>query len=82
MWWTIGREMSSQGLWDLSRMENGDITAAELLVPRWELDTKGRIIIEPKDKIRDRTGKSPDHADALLLAYFSGAKPRIRIRGG
>lgn len=82
MWWTIGREMSSQGLWDLSRMENADITAAELLQPRWELDTKGRIIVEPKDKIRARTGKSPDHADALLLSYFSGAKPRIRILGG
>lgn len=81
MWWTIGREMSSQGLWDLSKMENADITAAELLQPRWELDTKGRIIIEPKDKIRDRTGKSPDHADALLLAYYSGVKPRIRILG-
>lgn len=81
MWWTIGREMSAQGLWDLSRMENADITAAELLQPRWELDTKGRILVEPKDKIRARTGKSPDHADALLLAYFSGAKPRIRILG-
>lgn len=81
MWWTIGREMSAQGLWDLSKMENADITAAELLQPRWELDTKGRIIIEPKDKIRDRTGKSPDHADALLLSYYSGVKPRIRILG-
>lgn len=81
MWWTIGREMSSQGLWDLSRMENADITAAELLQPRWELDTKGRILVEPKDRIRARTGKSPDHADALLLAYYSGAKPRIRILG-
>jgi hypothetical protein len=81
MWWTVAREMSAQGAWDLSRMENGDVTAAELLVPRWELDTKGRIIIEPKDKIRERIGKSPDHADALLLAFFNGAKPRIRVLG-
>jgi hypothetical protein len=28
-------------------------------------------VIEPKDKIRERTGgKSPDDADALLLAYY------------
>ena len=79
MWWTIGRELSAQGGWDLSRMDNGDITAAQLLVPRWELDTKGRIIVEPKDKIRERIGRSPDNADALLLAYFNGAKPRIRV---
>ena len=63
------------------RMENAEITCAELLQPRWELDSKGRIIVEPKDKIRDRTGKSPDHADALLLAYYSGVKPRLRILG-
>lgn len=81
MWWTIGRELSAQGGWDLSRMDNGDITAAQLLVPRWELDTKGRIIVEPKDKIRERIGRSPDNADALLLAYFNGAKPRIRVLG-
>ena len=80
MWWTIGREMSAQGLWDLSQMENADITAAELLMPRWSLDTKGRILVEPKDEIRKRYGgKSTDHSDALLLAYFNGATPRIRI---
>lgn len=82
MWWTIGREMSSQGLWDLSKMENGDTTCAQLLQPRWELDSKGRILVEPKDKIRERLGRSPDNADALLLAYFSGVKPRIRILQG
>lgn len=81
MWWTIGRELSAQGGWDLSKMDNGDITAAQLLVPRWDLDTKGRIIVEPKDKIRERIGRSPDNADALLLAFFNGAKPRIRVLG-
>lgn len=81
IWWTIGREMSAQGLWDLSKMENQEITCAQLLQPRWELDSKGRILVEPKDKIRDRTGRSPDNADALLLAFYSGVKPRIRILG-
>lgn len=79
MWWEIGREMSAGGLWDLSQMENADITAAELLQPRWFLDTKGRIQIEPKDDIRDRTGKSPDHADALLMAFYQGSTPRMRF---
>lgn len=81
MWWTLGRELSAQGGWDLSRMENADITCAQLLQPRWDLDTKGRILVEPKDKIRDRTGRSPDNADALLLAYYNGATPRIRFLG-
>jgi hypothetical protein len=80
MWWNIGREMSSSGAWDLSKMENADDTCAQLLMPRWDLDSKGRIRVELKDDIRKRLGgKSPDSADSLLLAYASGLRPRIRI---
>ncbi len=79
MWWEIGREMSAQGLWDLSSMENADIACAQLLWPRWFLDLQGRIQVESKDDIIKRNGRSPDNADALLLSYFSGATPRIRI---
>ncbi len=81
MWWTIGRELSAQGGWDLSQMDNADITAAQLSQPRWDLDSKGRIRVEPKDDIRDRTGRSPDNADALLLAFYKGVRPRLRILG-
>lgn len=79
MWWTIGRELSANGGWDLSQMENADVTCAELLESRWDLDTAGRIKIEAKDEIRKRLGKSPDHADALLLAYFNGGTARMRF---
>jgi hypothetical protein len=80
LWWNIGREMSSSGAWDLSKMESADDTCAQLLMPRWDLDSKGRIRVELKDDIRKRlSGKSPDSADALLLAYASGLRPRIRI---
>lgn len=81
MWWNLGRELSAQGGWDLSKMENADNTCAQLLQPRWQLDSKGRIQVEPKDDIRKRTGRSPDNADALLLAYHNGATPRIRFMG-
>ena len=80
MWWTLGRDLSASGGWDLSQMENADITCAELLQPRWDLDTSGRIRIESKDEIRKRmSGRSTDHADALLLAYYIGATPRMRF---
>lgn len=79
LWWVVGRLLSSSRGWDLSTMDNADRTVAELLEPRWELDLSGRIKIESKDDIRDRTGgRSPDHADALLLAYF---KPRHNLTG-
>jgi hypothetical protein len=79
LWWVVGRQLSSSRGWDLSAMDNADRTVAELLEPRWELDLSGRIKIESKDDIRERTGgRSPDHADALLLAYF---RPRHNLTG-
>lgn len=79
MWWNTARELSASGGWDLSKMENGDNTCAQLLWPRWFLDSKGRIQVEDKKQIISRNGRSPDNADALLLAFHNGATPRIRF---
>lgn len=70
LWWEVGRLASEQRTWDLSQMENADATIAQLLEPRYELDLKGRIKVELKDEIRKRIGRSPDNADALLLAFY------------
>ncbi|HET6634956.1 MAG TPA: hypothetical protein VFH77_07990 [Streptomyces sp.] len=78
LWWEIGRGLSERGGWDLSAADNADATVAQLLEPRWDTDPQGRIRVEPKDEIRKRLGRSPDNADALLLAYFSGARTRMR----
>jgi hypothetical protein len=74
IWWEVGRLRSQDRAWDLSGMDNADRTLAELLEPRYELDTSGRIKVESKDDIRERLkGRSPDHADALLLAFYTSA---------
>lgn len=36
----------------------------------YTLDTKGRRVVWPKEKIKDILGRSPDDADAVLLAYY------------
>ncbi len=72
LWWEVGRLSSERREWDLSVMDNADTTIAQLLEPRWDLDPKGRIRVEPKDDIRERLGRSPDNADALLLAFYGG----------
>lgn len=67
MWWR-GRELSRLGQWDLGTLD--EATLAELCTPRYEiLDSTGKLKIEPKDEVRARLGKSPDRADALLLAF-------------
>jgi len=78
LWWSLGRGLSESGGWDLSVMENADATVAQLLEPRWSVDPRGRIKVEPKDDVRARLGRSPDNADALLLAFYAAASPSIR----
>ncbi|MGQ5576758.1 hypothetical protein [Streptomyces sp. ECR3.8] len=78
IWWEIGRSLSERQGWDLSQMANADTTVAQLLEPLWEVDAQGRIFVEPKDEIRKRLGRSPDNADALLLAFYSGTRTRVR----
>lgn len=81
MWWDVGRLHSQDRLWDLSSMANADATVAQLLEPRWSVGPGGRIRIEKKDEIRKRLSRSPDNADALLLAFYSppmSPAPRVR----
>lgn len=49
----------------------------ELCAPFYGYDRKGRMILEPKDDIKERIERSPDEADALALtfAYAVAAKP-------
>jgi hypothetical protein len=70
LWWECGRLAAADRAMDLSRMDNADATVAQLLETRYSHDLKGRVKVEPKDDIRARLGRSPDNADALLLAYY------------
>ena len=43
-------------------------TWEELSEPGYTYDSKGRLVVEAKDKIKARLGRSPDGADAVCLA--------------
>lgn len=68
MWWEIGRELSRHELWDLRAID--DECAVELETPKYLIKTGGRIQVEDKDEVKKRLGRSPDDADALLLAFY------------
>lgn len=75
LWWT-GRELSRAGAWDLSAV--ADDVIGELVEARWfETRTNSRVQVEEKKEIRRRLGRSPDNADALLLAYYEPARPAV-----
>ena len=51
---------------------------AELVGIEWTVTSAGKIIMEPKDKIKQRIGRSPNFADALSLTFAEkGVEPRI-----
>lgn len=73
LWWDLARVNCQDHLWDLS--EHDDELIKELIAPKYKLDSRGRIKVEPKDETRKTIGRSPDTADALLLAYYEPPPP-------
>lgn len=68
IWWDIGRELSRLGRWQLEAVD--DDTIAQLVAPKYSIKANGLIKVEPKDEVRKRLGRSPDDADALLMAFY------------
>lgn len=46
---------------------------ADLVAPKYSLDSQGRRVVEPKDRTKKRLGRSPDRADAVLMAFAPAA---------
>ena len=45
--------------------------AADLSTPHWKTMPGGSIVIESKDEIKKRIGRSPDKGDAVCLAFWA-----------
>lgn len=60
-----------------------DALAAQLSLPRWFTSERGKIRLERKDELARRGVPSPDHADALALAFrpVSQGDPIIKLVG-
>jgi hypothetical protein len=48
----------------------------------YKVNSKGQILIQSKDEIRSETGRSPDEADALMLAFLDPLEAPARKKGG
>ena len=58
-----------------------EILQADLSAPTYGYTAgKGLKILEPKDKLKERIGRSPDLADALALTFASPVAPRLEPR--
>lgn len=69
MWWMVREALDPAGAIRLA-LPPDERLAADLRMPTWQL-TSGGILIESKDDIRERLGRSPDSADALAHALIA-----------
>jgi phage terminase large subunit len=50
-------------------LDEDEQLAADLVAPRYRLDSRGRRVVEAKDDTKKRLGRSPDRADGILLTF-------------
>jgi hypothetical protein len=50
-------------------LDDDEQLAADLVAPSYSIDSRGRRVVEAKDATKRRLGRSPDRADAVLMAF-------------
>ena len=75
VWWNL-REALDPEKGDGVQLPFDPELLADLQAPRY-LDKGGGVALEPKDKIRERIGRSPDKGDAVAMALY----PRFGTTG-
>jgi hypothetical protein len=84
--WFAAAGKAERGLIDLRWLDRRTLARLrqQLQAPAWELDTAGLRCVEKKQKTKEKLGRSPDDADALLLAYLdvAFAAPVVLPPGG
>lgn len=76
-WWHL-RELLDPAYSPTLALPPDDRLVGDLTAPSWRLTSSGRLVIESKDDLRKRLGRSTDAADAVVQAFLE--EPR-RLRG-
>jgi hypothetical protein len=73
LYWEL-RERFRDGKIDLTRLSEAmyDRLVGELTAIKFQYTSAGKLKLEPKEDMRKRLGRSPDLADALVLAFARG----------
>lgn len=72
-WWNV-RELldpsNPRKLDELLALPPDKHLSAELSAPTWKVNSSGKIEVEPKEKVKERLSRSPDSADAVVMACW------------
>ena len=72
-WWGL-REMLDPKSNPMVALPNDDDMIGDLTAPKWKTTSSGKVLVESKDDIRKRLGRSTDTGDAVVMA-FNGRIP-------
>ena len=75
MYWNVRNLVRAKAI----RVPDSDPLVSELLATKYEIRS-GKILVEPKARIKKRLGRSPDLADAFVLAHAPIKPPAKRAR--
>jgi len=77
LWWAV-REWLDPDMGSKAMLPPDERLEEDLRAPKWEPTSSGKIKVEPKDKTKERLGRSPDAGDALTMT-FANPYPRVQI---
>ncbi len=77
-WWAV-REALDPAFAPVLALPPDDRLIGDLTAPHWRVMSSGRILVESKDDIRKRLGRSTDDGDAVVQACWRELAPRDEI---
>lgn len=80
LWWLIRDALDPHGLIQLAIPPDVELER-ELLAPRWRMTETGLVQVDKNVIIRERLGRSPDKASALMMCLYVShvRRPQLRI---
>ena len=74
VWWAM-REYLDPANRSRIALPPDDMLIGDLAAPKWRTNSRGLIQVESKDDIRKRLGRSTDHGDAVIQAFYTPPPP-------
>lgn len=82
MWWGFRQSLQPEEGSEAGEywLDVDDVSIAQITSPKYRSDSKGRVVIESKKELRQRGLRSPDRAEAIVLAPYEPPRAKKRVR--
>jgi hypothetical protein len=68
-WWLMRELLDPANGHDIA-LPKDDLLIGDLTAPHWRVGLGGRLMVETKDEIRKRLGRSTDSGDAVVMSFW------------